>query len=114
MSRIQKTFERLAAAGRKGLVPYVTAGYPSRAATPAVLDALVAAGADLAEALDDAALAFELLAELRDRALDDHDDPDPGRLGPQLTEAGAHSGRPSRMSKRAPCSRHSMLPAAGS
>jgi tryptophan synthase alpha chain len=37
------------AAGRRALIPYITAGYPSRADTPALLDTLVAAGADIIE-----------------------------------------------------------------
>ncbi len=49
MSRIADTFARLAAGGRKALVPFVTAGDPSRQATVAVMHALVAAGADLVE-----------------------------------------------------------------
>ena len=49
MSRIAARFARLAAARRKALVPFVTAGDPSLAATVPVLHALVAAGADLLE-----------------------------------------------------------------
>ena len=49
MSRIAARFARLGAAGRKALVPFVTAGDPSLAATVPVLHALVAAGADLLE-----------------------------------------------------------------
>ena len=47
--RIDKTFARLRAAGRTALVPYVTAGDPSPAATVELLRALVAAGADVIE-----------------------------------------------------------------
>jgi tryptophan synthase alpha chain len=36
-------------AGHCALIPYITAGYPERAATPALLDTLVAAGADIIE-----------------------------------------------------------------
>lgn len=36
-------------AGRRALIPYVTAGYPGRAETADLLDALVGAGADLIE-----------------------------------------------------------------
>ena len=49
MSRIAARFARLSAAGRKALVPFVTAGDPSTEATVPVLHALVAAGADLLE-----------------------------------------------------------------
>ena len=49
MSRITARFARLAAQGRKALVPFVTAGDPSPEATVPVLHALVAAGADLLE-----------------------------------------------------------------
>ena len=47
--RIEATFEALRAQGRKALVPFVTAGDPSLAATVPVLHALVAAGADVLE-----------------------------------------------------------------
>ena len=49
MNRIDAAFGKLRAAGRTGLVPYVTAGDPSLAAMPAILSALVAAGADVIE-----------------------------------------------------------------
>jgi tryptophan synthase alpha chain len=49
MSRIEACFARLAGAGRKALVPFVTAGDPSLQATVPVMHALVAAGADLLE-----------------------------------------------------------------
>ena len=49
MSRIAARFARLRAEGRKALVPFITAGDPSREATVAVMHALVAAGADLIE-----------------------------------------------------------------
>ena len=49
MSRIDARFARLRAEGRKALVPFITAGDPSREATVAVMHALVAAGADLIE-----------------------------------------------------------------
>lgn len=45
--RLLATFERLA--GRTALVPYITAGDPSLAATPALMHALVRAGADIIE-----------------------------------------------------------------
>lgn len=53
MSKMDK-IDRLAAAfariaPRPALVPYVTAGYPSAQATPAVMHALVKAGADILE-----------------------------------------------------------------
>ena len=47
--RIDRRFAALAAAGRKALVPFVTAGDPSLEATVPVMHALVDAGADLVE-----------------------------------------------------------------
>ena len=49
MSRLRARFDALRAAGRKALVPFVTAGDPSVEATVPVLHALVAAGADVLE-----------------------------------------------------------------
>jgi tryptophan synthase alpha chain len=49
MRRIAALFARLEAAGRKALVPFVTAGDPARDSTVAVMHALVAGGADLIE-----------------------------------------------------------------
>jgi tryptophan synthase alpha chain len=49
MNRIDATFARLRAAGRKALIPYVTTGDPSLAATLPILEALTAAGADVIE-----------------------------------------------------------------
>ena len=49
MSRIEKRFEALRAAGRKALVPYITAGDPAPEHTVPLMQALVAAGADLLE-----------------------------------------------------------------
>ncbi|MBV9890000.1 MAG: tryptophan synthase subunit alpha [Rhizobacter sp.] len=49
MSRIAATFDALAARGRKALIPYVTAGDPHADTTPALLHAMVAAGADVIE-----------------------------------------------------------------
>ena len=49
MSRIASKFAALAAAGRKALIPFVTAGDPSLEATVPVMHALVAAGADVIE-----------------------------------------------------------------
>ena len=49
MSRLHARLGSLRAAGRKALVPFVTAGDPSTEATVPVLHALVAAGADLLE-----------------------------------------------------------------
>ena len=49
MNRLQARFDALAVAGRKALVPFVTAGDPSLAATVPVLHALVDAGANLLE-----------------------------------------------------------------
>jgi tryptophan synthase alpha chain len=49
MSRIAAAFERLRQEGRKALIPFFTAGDPSREATVPVMRALVAAGADVIE-----------------------------------------------------------------
>lgn len=49
MSRIARTFERLAAERRKALIPYVTAGDPFADATPEIMRAMAAAGADVIE-----------------------------------------------------------------
>ncbi len=49
MSRIQNTFSRLKAEGRKALIPYITAGDPAPAATVGLMHALVAGGADILE-----------------------------------------------------------------
>ncbi|NSL55142.1 tryptophan synthase subunit alpha [Uliginosibacterium aquaticum] len=49
MSRIQNTFSRLQAEGRKALIPYVTAGDPNPAATLGLMHALVEGGADIIE-----------------------------------------------------------------
>jgi len=49
LNRIDATFARLRAAGRTALIPYVTAGDPSPAATVPIMSALVTAGADVIE-----------------------------------------------------------------
>jgi tryptophan synthase alpha chain len=49
VNRIDATFAKLGAAGRTALIPYVTAGDPSLAATLPIMRALVAAGADVVE-----------------------------------------------------------------
>jgi len=49
LNRIDATFAQLKAAGRTALIPYVTTGDPSLRATRAILDSLVAAGADVIE-----------------------------------------------------------------
>lgn len=48
-NRIDSRFAALASAGRKALVPFITAGDPSLEATLPVMHALVAAGADVIE-----------------------------------------------------------------
>ncbi len=48
-SRIAATFARLQAAGRKALIPFVTAGDPDPALTVPILHTLVSAGADVIE-----------------------------------------------------------------
>ena len=49
MSKIQATFERLQAQGRKALIPFVTAGDPDPVTTVPLMHALVEAGADIIE-----------------------------------------------------------------
>lgn len=49
MNRIDTTFAALRAGGRTALVPYVTVGDPTLAATLPILKSLVAAGADILE-----------------------------------------------------------------
>jgi tryptophan synthase alpha chain len=49
MTRIGKLFESLQRDGRKGLIAYLTAGDPSPARTPELVEALVRGGADLVE-----------------------------------------------------------------
>ena len=49
MSRIAAAFDRLRGAGRTALIPYVTAGDPYADATPDIMRAMAAAGADLIE-----------------------------------------------------------------
>ena len=49
MSRLADTFARLKAEDRAALVAFVTAGDPSPSHTPAILDAIVAGGADVIE-----------------------------------------------------------------
>ena len=49
MSRIKTTFEALAAASKKGLIPFMTAGDPDPARTVEFMHALAAGGADVIE-----------------------------------------------------------------
>lgn len=49
MSRIQTTFQRLQAQGRKALIPFITAGDPDVSLTVPLMHALVDAGADVIE-----------------------------------------------------------------
>ena len=49
MTRLQQRLDALRSAGRKALVPFITAGDPSLAATVPVMHALVDAGADVIE-----------------------------------------------------------------
>jgi tryptophan synthase alpha chain len=46
---VRERFAALRQRGRCALIPYITAGYPSEAATARLLDALAAAGADVIE-----------------------------------------------------------------
>jgi hypothetical protein len=47
LNRIDATFAKLHAAGRTGLIPYVTVGDPTLKLTLPIMHALVAAGADV-------------------------------------------------------------------
>ena len=49
MSKIQATFERLQAQGRKALIPFITAGDPNPSLTVSLMHTLVEAGADIIE-----------------------------------------------------------------
>ena len=49
MSKIQATFERLQAQGRKALIPFITAGDPDPALTVPLMHTLVEVGADIIE-----------------------------------------------------------------
>ena len=49
LSRLKKKFDALRAAGRKALIPYITAGDPDPRATVPLMHALVQAGADVLE-----------------------------------------------------------------
>lgn len=49
MSRISSTFAALSAQGRKGLIPFITAGDPEPGLTVALMHALVDGGADVIE-----------------------------------------------------------------
>src|ERR1051325_1705716 len=49
MTRIARLFDNLRGTGSKGLIAYLTAGDPSPARTPALVEALVRGGADLIE-----------------------------------------------------------------
>src|SRR6201996_7532967 len=49
MSRIQSTFAALAAQGKKGLIPFMTAGDPDPARTVEFMHALAKGGADVIE-----------------------------------------------------------------
>lgn len=49
MSRLAAKFQSLNSAGRKALIPYVTAGFPFADITPELMHGMVAAGADVIE-----------------------------------------------------------------
>ena len=49
VQRIAATFERLKQQGRKALIPYVTAGFPYADITPALMQGMADAGADIIE-----------------------------------------------------------------
>lgn len=48
-NRIAQCFTQLQAQGRKALIPFVTAGFPNKETTPALMHAMHAAGADIIE-----------------------------------------------------------------
>ncbi len=48
-NRLDEALHRFAAEGKKGFLPYMTAGLPTLEATPAILDALAAAGVTAVE-----------------------------------------------------------------
>lgn len=48
-SRITNTFAKLQSEGRKALIPFITAGYPFAAITPALMHSMVEGGADIIE-----------------------------------------------------------------
>jgi tryptophan synthase alpha chain len=49
MSRIDATFAALKRTGRTALIPYITAGFPFKELTPALMHTMVQAGADIIE-----------------------------------------------------------------
>lgn len=49
MSRLDERFQQLRGAGKKALIPYITAGDPDKQTTVPLMHALVAAGADVLE-----------------------------------------------------------------
>ncbi len=49
MNRIDQVFQALETAGKKALIPYITAGDPDPGFTVALMNALVEAGADIIE-----------------------------------------------------------------
>lgn len=49
MSRIQQTFDLLKKQNRKGLIPFITAGFPEPDLTVSLMHALVEGGADIIE-----------------------------------------------------------------
>ena len=51
MGRIERKFEELKSSGRKGFIPFVTAGDPSFETSISILKALANAGADVIELL---------------------------------------------------------------
>ena len=73
MARLHETFHRLRAERRKALIPYVTGGDPDLATTSHILDALVAAGADVIELgvpFSDPMADGEVIQHAMERAID--------------------------------------------
>ncbi len=75
MSRIAKRFEQLARQGKKALIPYLTAGDPTLAATVPLLHAMVEAGADILEVgvpFSDPMAEGPVIQRAMERALEHH------------------------------------------
>lgn len=72
MTRIDARFASLREAGRKALIPYITAGYPTPAMTPTLLHCMVESGADIIEIgvpFSDPSADGAVIQQANDRAL---------------------------------------------